>query len=528
MSKEAVRCEPEKTTQAYATCYIGHNTNVNGFGGFPKLYCYPGYAFSEWHWNNVWKTEIKYVCYKCPECSYDTYLFDTSFDFQDKTRQVCTARAECGPGTSGPCEGSCTKCAVGKAGPGATFWQRFMNIDFYHDAVCTDCEPGKYAAGEGWASCAECNFGHVSGTAWGHCEACAEGKKKTSGGVCTPCAAGEANPAKAQQSCWKCDEGKYAESTGQLNCASCGAGTYQDSKGASTCKQCDEGKHKALAGVNTVCDKCLPGTFAPGKGYITCLNCAAGKSSNSGASVCTNCVAGKFSLEASACENCDYNTKSEAGAAQCTACEAGKVSGPGSTTCSTCAIGQHINAKFLALKLQPYAPLQLSMLNSEYPCLWCAACPVGTERARCLHNSSFPGVCMECEAGTRLIVDTGICQPCAANQFREINDVTRLIQTECSMCPLYSTGPPGSNSLQNCECNDGFIRVYTNENLFICGCEFGRYIVNNVCQQCGDCIHGYYRSCCLGDNPGQTADELYNKRGTRACRVLSNLLSNFQ
>jgi hypothetical protein len=109
---------------------------------------------------------------------------------------------------------------------------------------------------------------------------------------------------------------------------------------------------------------------------------------------------------------------------------------------------------------------------------------------------------MSCESGKRLIVDTGICEPCPANEYREDNNNTRLTQTQCTMCPRYSLGPAGSNSLENCECNTGFIRVYTDAQTFVCGCEFGRYIVDTQCQECGECVHGYYRSGCLGDNPG--------------------------
>lgn len=493
VSKDAARCEPTSTAQTYATCYIWHSLSVNGFGGFPKLYCYDGYAYSSWRY--VISTKIEYVCYKCPSCTYVTHKSDDSFDFQDSTRQICTARAECGAGKSGPCETECTDCPVGKAGPGATFWQRLFNIDFYHDAVCTDCVAGKYAAGAGWSSCADCAAGHTSGTAWGHCDPCAEGTKKTSGSTCTPCDAGQANPYKGQDSCWPCDIGKYAASAGSHNCASCVAGTYQDETGKTTCQECDTGSYQSKEGY-TVCVQCSHGTYADTKGHPLCKKCVAGKSSDYGAITCTNCVAGKYSEEAGLCVLCNYNTKSGSGAAQCTACEAGKVSYPGAVKCDTCTTGQHINALFLTLQFQA------GVSNSQTPCLWCAQCPVGTERALCLHNKTYPGVCMACEAGTRLVPDAGICEPCPANEFREINDVTRLQQTTCSMCPLYSTGPPGSNSLQNCECNDGFIRIYTTEILFICGCEFGRYIVNNVCQQCGDCIHGYYRSGCLGDNPG--------------------------
>jgi len=504
--KQTLFCTPEKHTDEYAYCYVDHRTcrpQDECYGGYPKLNCYQGYAYYSWKYNNFLRTQIEYVCYKCPACTYVEYKVDNSFDFQDNSRQICATREECGPGTSGPCKTECTNCPVGKAGPGATFWQRIWNIDFYHDAVCTDCVAGKYAAGAGSAQCADCAAGHTSGTGWGHCDPCAEGTKKTSGSACTSCDAGQANPYKGQESCWQCDIGKSSASAGSHNCASCVAGTYQDETGKTTCKECETGSYQSKVG-STVCVQCPRGTYADTKGHPFCKKCVAGKSSDYGATTgpttCTDCVAGKYSEEAGLCVICNYNTKSGPGAAQCTACEAGKVSYPGAVKCDTCTTGQHINALFLTLQYQ--AGVSFQKPNSETPCLWCAPCPVGTERALCLQNKTYPGVCMACEAGTRLVPDAGICEPCPANEFREINEVTRLQQTKCSKCPLYSTGPPGSNSLQNCECNDGFVRIDTEQGNFICGCEFGRYIVDNKCQECGECVHGYYRLGCLGDQAG--------------------------
>jgi hypothetical protein len=154
------------------------------------------------------------------------------------------------------------------------------------------------------------------------------------------------------------------------------------------------------------------------------------------------------------------------------------------------------------MKSSKHVIISMKDVVFELPCLWCAQCPLETERVRCLYNMSDPGTCMSCEAGKRLVLDTGICEQCPANQYREENNVTRLKQTECTMCPRYSLGQTGSNSLQNCECNTGFIRVYTDEQTFVCGCEFGRYIVNTQCEECGECIHGFYHSGCSGDNPG--------------------------
>jgi hypothetical protein len=475
--------EPETVAQYQCTAHFKHFAGSGYQGGFNKLECSDGYAYLSTSWPD--SLRIIYRCYKCADCEKAEWQdWDT---FQD-SRQVCEALPKCAAGKSGQCV--CTDCDVGKANDGSN--------DF-----CTYCIAGTYASTTGKSKCDDCSAGHVSGTGWGHCDACAEGKKQTSASDCTDCPAGENNPHKAQVACFACDKGKYAASPGTINCALCGAGTYQNSKGQANCINCDPGLYKEKEGVNIVCDECLPGTYTPGKGYVTCLNCDAGKSSLAKESTCKDCVAGKYAFPAgSRCENCDWNTKSQSGAPQCTACEAGKFSEIAATACSSCKAGQHLNARFLSLKSSKNVITSIKDVVFELPCLWCAQCPLGTERARCLYNMSDPGTCMSCEAGKRLVLDTGICEPCPANQYREENNVTRLKQTECTMCPRYSLGPTGSNSLQNCECNAGFIRVYTDEQTFVCGCEFGRYIVNTQCEECGECIHGFYRSGCSGDNPG--------------------------
>jgi hypothetical protein len=500
--KEWATCNPDKETDSETTCEVWFKagTGSDYYNGFPKMECAAGYAYKNW-WYSFGVTKIAFECYKCSACNNNVQWYESKDYFQGSI-QLCTALAECGAGTEGPCSGSCTNCPVGKAGPGATPFTVF-GLTFYTDAVCSNCDPGKYTATTSKSKCDDCSAGHVSGTGWGHCDPCAEGKKQTSASDCTDCPAGENNPHQAQVACFACDKGKYAANTGTKNCALCGAGTYQDSKGQANCINCDPGLYKEKEGVNIVCDECLPGTYTPGKGYMTCLNCDAGKSSLAKQSTCKDCVAGKYAFPAgSRCENCDWNTKSQSGAPQCTACEAGKFSEIAATACLSCKAGQHLNARFLSLKSSKNVITSIKDVVFELPCLWCAQCPLGTERARCLYNMSDPGTCMSCEAGKRLNLDTGICEPCPANQYREENNVTRLKQTECTMCPRYSLGPTGSNSLQNCECNAGFIRVYTDEQTFVCGCEFGRYIVNTQCEECGECIHGFYRSGCSGDNPG--------------------------
>jgi hypothetical protein len=195
-------------------CYVDFKafTGPEYIGGFPKMECCGG---SSYKGHVVSGVNLWFWCQTCPECTYVEWEYFAAFQ---ESRQVCKALKPCGPGTSGGCEGDCRSCDVGKANP-------------HSDHFCSDCVAGKYAAAQGKLYCDDCAAGHVSGTGWGHCNACEAGKRKVSGSECTPCDAGQYMPFTAQEGCWACEKGKYAATTGTQNCASCPAGSYQDSTG---------------------------------------------------------------------------------------------------------------------------------------------------------------------------------------------------------------------------------------------------------------------------------------------------------
>jgi hypothetical protein len=136
-------------------CYAGfkHFAGSDYIGGFPKMECCGGSAYKG---HAVFGLNLWFWCQTCPECTYVEWEYFEAFQ---GSRQVCKSLKPCGPGTSGSCEGNCRSCDVGKANP-------------YSDHFCSDCVPGKYAAAQGKLYCDDCAAGYVSGTGWGHCNAC--------------------------------------------------------------------------------------------------------------------------------------------------------------------------------------------------------------------------------------------------------------------------------------------------------------------------------------------------------------------
>ena len=161
-----------------------------------------------------------------------------------------------------------------------------------------------------------------------------------------------------------------------------------------------------------------------------------------------------------------------------------------------------------------------TMSVTAIACLGCVPCARGTgQLARCWPNTTSPGVCTICEAGTKLVVDTGVCEPCPANQYSEYN-VTRDDQTQCEQCPALSTAlvagssyfsgdlvvvVPLSNSIEACKCNESFVKQYLDQTKkrFVCGCEYGKYVQGTKCIRCEPCHHGKYRRGCKLDQAGE-------------------------
>jgi hypothetical protein len=280
--------------------------------------------------------------------------------------------------------------------------------------------------------------------------------------ICEPCGQGKHQPAPGTTTCKDCDKGKFAAQTGQFECASCEPGTYQDETGKSVCTNCGPGKYQKRQTATT----------------------------------CTDCIKNEYSAGA---------------ASKCTECDSGKYSHAGQSICLSCEEGKYLNPNFTKSDSQP-------------ACLQCIPCVVGTgQLARCWPNTTSPGVCIICKAGTRLVEKTGVCEVCPADEYSVYN-ATRADQNKCTRCPFLSTAPvagtpdwsgdnrvqgpifvPLSTSIQACKCKEDFDKHYLDakKTIFMCGCKHGRYLNDSQCLKCGKCNHGEYRRGCELDRAGE-------------------------
>ena len=402
---------------------------------------------------------------------------------------------------------------------------------------CYTCTPGKFSEWyrdhpwNGQFICQLCGAGKYSAAGANQCTECPAGKSNNvvESSSCDECAAGKNQPATGQTSCPVCGAGKYSSWAGWGSCGDCPAGKYKEAAGVNTfcdecpagkfkaaqgvntfCDECPAGKYKAAAGVNVACDNCKEGTSARYAGQLSCTNCDAGTYQNAQlGTICKNCAAGKFSITPVSpftslnvqCSDCEKNSYSSGeGSTACSQCATGKWSDKGKPTCSSCEDTTYMNENF-------------TMSVTAIACLGCVPCARGTgQLARCWPNTTSPGVCTICEAGTRLVVKTGVCEPCPANEYSEYN-ATRDDQTQCEPCPALSTAPvagtrvwsgdnvvevPLSNSIEACKCNEGFVKQYLDQTKkrFVCGCEYGKYVLGTKCVKCESCNHGEYRRGC--------------------------------
>jgi len=249
------------------------------------------------------------------------------------------------------------------------------------------------------------------------CSACNPGTYDPGNRICQPCPAGHFQPYFAQHgvgTCQKCLAGKYTAQSGSFECALCEAGFHQPLTGAQTCQPCQAGMYTSLRG-RASCDPCDNGKVQPNSKSTGCDTCNPGFFAEFKTLPCQACPRGKY--------------QSQTQRTHCDNCVTGKYSDTRSSECKSCEEGTYMNENFT------------TSITETIACFGCTPCARGTgQLARCWHNTTSPGVCTICEAGKKLVVQTGVCEPCPANQYSEYN-ATRNDQTTCTPCPALSSEP---------------------------------------------------------------------------------------
>ena len=358
-------------------------------------------------------------------------------------------------------------------------------------AACTECNPGRYQAEPGQASCRACGPGRYSpasrATKSATCAPCGAGKYSsaqganaesqcfacqtgafstetgaTSAGSCISCAAGKASPssgASAATVCGDCAKGRYQAEAGKASCEACPSGTYLDETGvssASSCKPCAKGRYSSAQGATLAsqCNTCSTGTYGDETGQTAtggCKSCDAGKFNGEAGQtanlVCSDCTQGQY--------------QTEAGKASCEACPGGKYldeTGKSSAgSCKPCANGRYSSAQGATLASQ---------------CNSCGAGTFGDSAGQTTASS-----CKTCEARQWSAQGASVCSMCEPGKTSESG------QSLCVPCAPGTAGPTCA------QCAQGHFSSVGAAACTVCGS--GRY-ATPARDRCEACPRGKY------------------------------------
>lgn len=408
------------------------------------------------------------ACHDCPSNSNTSYMGST-------VRSDCACGVSYQPGRSGQCE-ACTagkfKSAIGnerciscdskptddssatkscECAPGYTLSsaKRCVACDRGHyksgtgNEACLPCEPNSYAAHKGSQSCSACPAGMTSnaGAQSSHECFCPSGTFRSLNArlltyECKSCAKGTFQDVPNQNSaCKMCPLHSTTKDAGNTDPSACQCkpgytqinNTFTDLSGSDrdyTCTPCAAGKFKSLI-ANTPCEQCNPSTMSTGA-QASCDQCTVNEVNNDDntACICKRGFTKKCTNEVCSCRACAAGKyKTQHGDEMCQDCDSGKYSTEGSFECVLCPVGK------FAVKA-----------GSEF-CINCFANSVSTPtRTTCQCQPGFVGTATELGVSCKLCRKAYYC----------VDNVQRK-------CPEHTSSLPGSVSVHNCTCLEGFV-----------------------------------------------------------------------
>lgn len=326
--------------------------------------------------------------------------------------------------------------------------------------------------------------------------------------------------------CAECSGGFFKAASGSASCEACAPNTYSNGTAATHCTECHENSN-TLAHSTYLSDcLCLPG-FEP-NGPNECRACPAGKFKNATENIaCTQCLAGQYENEtgATACRACNLNSiptpertgclcqkgfsaesatnpnceacalglyKDEAGNFDCTHCpdDQHTTHDVGRTAIAECSCIQGFSGDFIeCTACLPGTYKNFTSVESED----CDLCPQNTHSPSasvlltdCICNAGYTGA------------DGDACVGCALGKFKDVNgsaSCTNCLedtyqnttaQTVCFDCVERSTteGLDGQDSVEDCICRVGSVRLGTTLDPFCSDCEPGEFATADGCQNC--------------------------------------------
>ena len=287
--------------------------------------------------------------------------------------------------------------------------------------------------------------------------------------------------------------------TSKLFCV-CDPG-YEPSSSGEGCVPCSLGVAKADQS-NSSCALCAEDFFADVTGLIYCKSCAENASSGEGASLCVcdtgyvSSVASNAPADGSACVACPANSYREQEHSACQTCGGNMLSPPASDSRFDCLCdaGYYFEGFYghsdscLVCPVDTFKGISTTADNIEA----CNACPANTSSPQasaeitdceCLagYEATENGlVCAPCSPGSnKSTTGVGACAPCPPNTF-----APSLAALECVACMEGSTAVAGSDSIDDCICDEGNARIQTEDGPECSGCFPGTYAGPDACLNC--------------------------------------------
>lgn len=361
------------------------------------------------------------VCLHCPD--FSNHHLSGSTDIVD-----CV----CDPGYTGNDGGPCSECSGGffKAVSGS--------------ALCEACAPNTYSNGTAATHCTEC---HENSNTLAHSTylrdcLCLPGFEPNGPNECSVCPAGKFKNVTANVACTQCLAGQYENETGATACRACNANSIPNNQ--RTACLCQKG-FSAESAINPSCEACAVGLYKDEVGNLDCTHCPD-----------------------------DQHTTHDVGRTAIAECSCIQGFSGDFLECTACLPGKYKN---------------FTSIESED----CDACPQNTHSLSasvkltdCICNAGYTGA------------DGDACVGCALGKFKDVNGSAACTncledtyqnttaQTVCFDCVERSTteGLDGQDSVEDCICRVGSVRLGTTLDPFCSDCEPGEFATVDGCQNC--------------------------------------------
>lgn len=528
----------------------GNSTSISGSDNSSLCLCNSGYtalACSEPPCDpactacepGTYKASVSNVvdCEPCPANTYSASSHECSPcpDSTESTAGSASCIAACGPGFTGPA-GSCTGCEIGEykntSGSVACSSCPSGHISNGSQALCSACEPGKYALDNVCYSCPVAKYSSAyAASSVATCEYCAPGEYSHA-----------SESAHGYDTCLQCPPNSSSAPGVELGLA--------DDQVQQQCF-CDAGyavhtgypwHEQTRLSSEQLCQPCAAGTFQPeavqwfevsydvNSTLQSCFSCPVHMTSTPGSAVCV-CDVGFYGHQ---CLSCGEHESSAAGAlsaADCH-CKAGyfrtyegcvpcavasfRELGEGEGACTPCASG--------------WSTL-LDASNSSSLCVMCAAGSFVSEAGACTEcpaNSSSSAASDACQCNAGYSVDGNGCVPCSDGFFKAEGG-----NHACTPCPPGTQGSGGHDRiLMNESCvqcpaatfwsEHGTCQSCTNNSFSLpgavgnCTCNAGHVLSGDACVACDAGTYGllHFAQClpCSGAhyNPYMAATKCFH------------------